>query len=104
MEITMAESQMPTLPFANATEAERAAWREEMHRWLDKHRGADLGAKGLEQEQRIIDFLSRSPADQERITPSGCATASAGTTSSGMKTATSCDQWGGGNPGHAGEF
>ena len=67
MEITLAKPPMPTLPFANATEAQRAAWREEMHRWLDKHRGADLGAKGLEQEQRIIDFLSRSPSDQERI-------------------------------------
>ena len=67
MEATLAKPPMPTLPFTNATEAERAAWREEMHRWLDQHRGADLGAKALEQEQRIIDLLSRSPADQERI-------------------------------------
>jgi hypothetical protein len=42
----------------------RAQWREEMYRWLDQHRGVSV--EGLAQESELIDFMSRSPAEQER--------------------------------------
>jgi hypothetical protein len=57
----------PPMPAADATEAERAQWRETMCRWLDKHRGVNLNAKGLAQERELVDFMSRPPAEQEQI-------------------------------------
>ena len=67
----MTKPPMPARPTANATEAERAAWRDKMQRWLDQHRGVKLSAKGLEQERALVDYMSCSPAEQERRSRAG---------------------------------
>lgn len=58
--------KMPHAPAADATESEREKYRQDMTRFLDKHRGAKLNAEGLEQERRMIYAMSLSPAEQKR--------------------------------------
>ena len=58
--------KMPKTPAATATEAEREQYRRDMARYCDKHRGVALNAKGLEQERRLIEDMSLSPAEQKR--------------------------------------
>jgi hypothetical protein len=61
------KTKMPELPAANATEAEREAYRRAMHRWCNKHRGVELNAKGLEQERQLIELLSKSPEELRHL-------------------------------------
>jgi hypothetical protein len=56
----------PHMPASEATEAEREKYRNDMARFLDKHRGVELNARGLEQERDLIMAMSLSPTDQKR--------------------------------------
>jgi hypothetical protein len=57
---------MPRTPAPDATEAEREAYRAAMRRWCAKYRGVQLSAKGLEQEEYLIQAMSWSPEQQQR--------------------------------------
>jgi hypothetical protein len=56
----------PPYPAPDATEAEREKFRRDTMRWLDKYRGVELNAKGLEQERYLIELLSLSPDEIQR--------------------------------------